>query len=107
MSPAAEEGSRGDLRFGTIPGLLARSAATWPDAVAIEDGEESLDQNDFPSMDEIEKQHIIRALDQAQQNRTKAAKLLGMNVRTLRNKINTYRESAVSDADLAKLGETD
>ena len=58
-------------------------------------------------MDEVEKEHIIRALGQVDHNRTMAAKLLGMNVRTLRNKINTYREETESEEDLAKLGDKD
>ena len=29
---------RGDLRFGTVPGVLSRATATWADRVAIEDG---------------------------------------------------------------------
>ena len=69
--------------------------------------EASPEKDGFPSMDEVEKEHIIRALGQVDHNRTKAAKLLGMNVRTLRNKINTYREEAESEEDLAKLGDKD
>ena len=65
------------------------------------------EKDGFPSMDEVEKEHIIRALGQVDHNRTKAAKLLGMNVRTLRNKINAYREEAKSEEDLAKLGDKD
>ena len=65
------------------------------------------EKDGFPSMDEVEKEHIIRALGQVDHNRTKAAKLLGMNVRTLRNKINAYREEAESEEDLAKLGDKD
>ena len=56
-------------------------------------------------MDDVEKEHILLALGQAEFNRSKAAKMLGMNVRTLRNKINSYRETAVTPEDLAKLGE--
>ena len=33
-----DDSDRGDLRFGTLPGVLARAVATWGDRVAIEDG---------------------------------------------------------------------
>jgi DNA-binding NtrC family response regulator len=40
-------------------------------------------------VDDAEKQLIARALEAAEGNRTKAAELLGISVRTLRNKLNT------------------
>jgi DNA-binding protein Fis len=39
---------------------------------------------------EIEKRHIILTLDQCKGNRTQAAKLLGVSIRTLRNKLHEY-----------------
>jgi transcriptional regulator with PAS, ATPase and Fis domain len=41
----------------------------------------------FPTLSEIEKQHIIKALKQTNGNRTHAAKLLGIGLRTLQRKI--------------------
>ena len=41
---------------------------------------------------EMEKQLIFNALDQTDGNRTHAARILGINVRTLRNKLNEYRD---------------
>ena len=41
---------------------------------------------------EMEKNVILRALDQTNGNRTHAAELLGISVRTLRNKLNEYRK---------------
>ena len=76
-------------------------------AKEAKEDEAAPEKDGFPSMDEVEKEHIIRALGQVDHNRTKAAKLLGMNVRTLRNKINAYREEAESEEDLAKLGDKD
>jgi DNA-binding NtrC family response regulator len=40
---------------------------------------------------EMEKKLIIKSLDQTSGNRTRAAELLGISVRTLRNKLNEYR----------------
>ena len=41
---------------------------------------------------EVEKKMIFHTLDQTHGNRTHAAKILGISVRTLRNKLNEYRE---------------
>ena len=44
------------------------------------------------SMKEMEEQLIVAALRQSRNNRTQAAKRLGISVRTLRNKLRYYRE---------------
>jgi DNA-binding NtrC family response regulator len=44
------------------------------------------------SLKEMEKNVIFTALDQTNGNRTHAAEILGISVRTLRNKLNEYRE---------------
>ncbi|MDR1607729.1 MAG: sigma-54 dependent transcriptional regulator [Deltaproteobacteria bacterium] len=44
------------------------------------------------TINEMERQLIGKALSETQGNRTKAAYLLGISVRTLRNKLNEYRE---------------
>jgi DNA-binding NtrC family response regulator len=59
----------------------------------------------------MERQLILRTLDDTRANRTEAARRLGISVRTLRNKLNEYRgmgvqvdallESAAGDADQA------
>jgi DNA-binding NtrC family response regulator len=45
---------------------------------------------------EMERLMIMRGLDQTGGNRTQAADLLGISVRTLRNKLNEYREQGVN-----------
>ena len=44
----------------------------------------------FLTLSELEKQHILAALKQCKGNRTHAAKLLDISIRTLRNKLNEY-----------------
>jgi transcriptional regulator with PAS, ATPase and Fis domain len=39
---------------------------------------------------EMEKRHILAALEKTKQNRTHAARVLGISIRTLRNKLNEY-----------------
>ncbi|GAB6036431.1 sigma-54 dependent transcriptional regulator [Fundidesulfovibrio butyratiphilus] len=43
-------------------------------------------------LDVLERQMILKSLDQTSGNRTQAAQLLGISVRTLRNKLNEYRQ---------------
>ncbi len=44
---------------------------------------------------EIEKEMILKALKAANGNRTRAAEILGISVRTLRNKLQIYREAGI------------
>ncbi len=46
--------------------------------------------SEFCSLSEIEKRHILAALERSKGNRTHAARLLGISIRTLRNKLNEY-----------------
>ena len=52
--------------------------------------EKSSDTKDIASMEEVEKNHIQNALSFCNGNRTHAAEKLGLNVRTLRNKIKQF-----------------
>jgi DNA-binding NtrC family response regulator len=45
------------------------------------------------SLREMEKNLIFRALEQTHGNRTHAARMLGISIRTLRNKLNEYKDS--------------
>lgn len=45
---------------------------------------------EFPTLTELEKRHIFAALDRCKGNRTHAAKVLDISIRTLRNKLNEY-----------------
>lgn len=44
---------------------------------------------------EMEKKLILQTLEMTKQNRTKAASVLGISIRTLRNKLSEYREAGV------------
>ena len=48
------------------------------------------EESDGESMEDVERKHIKKVLESCDGNRTHAAKKLGLNVRTLRNKIKEY-----------------
>ncbi len=48
------------------------------------------------SLREVERRMIIQALQRTEHNRTHAAKILGISVRTLRNKLNEYRNQGAT-----------
>jgi len=47
------------------------------------------------NLKEVERQLILKALEQTGNNRTHAARILGISVRTLRNKLNEYRTQGI------------
>ncbi|MFW5490197.1 MAG: sigma 54-interacting transcriptional regulator [Desulfovibrio sp.] len=51
--------------------------------------------DDVIRLEEMEKLMIIKSLDKTEGNRTQAADLLGISVRTLRNKLNEYRKQGL------------
>ncbi len=88
-----------------LPGLLAFTddvPATVEEATGHFDFSEPAPERGSPSvngshgvlrLDELEKQAIRAALTQTGGNRTQAAAALGISIRTLRNKLQEYRES--------------
>ena len=73
-------------------GLAQKGApAAAPAAVSSNAPQSSPDQaGEFVTLSEIEKRHILTALDRSKGNRTHAAKMLAISIRTLRNKLNEY-----------------
>ena len=63
--------------------------------IGEEGGMESLD-NISLTLRQMEKELILRRLNRTGGNRTRAAEMLGISVRTLRNKINQYRTEGVA-----------
>ncbi len=66
-----------------------------PDSAALASREaEESPTLDFPSLSlrEMEEKMIMRALEKTNGNRTHAAKMLGISIRTLRNKLNEYKQ---------------
>ena len=84
--------------------LLAETDMITPSDLLMDDGAdippadgaaaESFADEGFSlgSLKEMEQKMIFRTLDQTEGNRTHAAKILGISVRTLRNKLNEYKE---------------
>ena len=44
----------------------------------------------FPTLSEVQSQHILKALELTNGNRTQAAQILGIGLRTLQRKLKTY-----------------
>ena len=77
-------GNAGSLDLGTKPAVRSANGAPMETSGNDLHGEIS-------TMEEIERSHILLALESTSGNRTKTAELLGINVRTLRNKIRQYK----------------
>jgi DNA-binding NtrC family response regulator len=61
---------------------------------AVSSGDSVLgDGQDFPTLGDVEKRLILLALKKTSGNRNEAANLIGINVRTLRNKLKEYQGS--------------
>ncbi|MBX3039492.1 MAG: sigma-54-dependent Fis family transcriptional regulator [Bdellovibrionaceae bacterium] len=50
------------------------------------------------SLSEVERRLILQTLELTSQNRTRAAQMLGISIRTLRNKLNEYKEEGTHES---------
>jgi len=81
-----------------IPNLAANSQSTANTEIKNTDvqnasGVESLIGR---KISEVEKEMILNTLDQCLGNRTHAANILGISIRTLRNKLNQYKDDGIN-----------
>jgi len=77
--------------------LLSQGDEISTDSILIEEDKNISQSSSFTlnaglTIAEMERLLIFKTLDQTAQNRTKAAKLLGISIRTLRNKLHEYQE---------------
>ena len=83
---AGSTGYGGSNQVG-FPPSTPMSSSTFSSESSVPDfGDEPL------PLEQIEKQHILSTLETTKGNRTHAAKILGISIRTLRNKLAIYRE---------------
>ncbi|MDG0815352.1 sigma 54-interacting transcriptional regulator [Bdellovibrio svalbardensis] len=77
--------------------VLAKNSTIGPEAIQFEAVAEDMSVDFAPgmSLSEVEKRLILQTLELTAQNRTRAAQMLGISIRTLRNKLNEYKESVV------------
>jgi DNA-binding NtrC family response regulator len=88
--PVAVESGGGGFGAPEPPRFVAPAP---PIVTMPESGPGGLVEDEAPlPLDQIEKQHILGTLETTVGNRTKAAKLLGISIRTLRNKLALYRK---------------
>lgn len=82
--------------------LAAGSEITLEGLIFDEDDEGGPDNStqsvELMSIGEMEKRLIYKALETVNENRTRAAEILGISVRTLRNKLNEYRAKGANVA---------
>jgi DNA-binding NtrC family response regulator len=70
----------------TVPNIVIDKAQiTW----------RSMTRQEVPTLAKVEQEHILQTLKIARGNRTHAANILGISLRTLRNKIRQYRDQGV------------
>lgn len=65
------------------------------DAILLETSREKRLDIVGTTLSEMERKLILQTLTVTQQNKTRAAHILGISIRTLRNKLNEYREAGV------------
>ena len=74
----------------------AKAAATPATAIAnLEEAPDQLILQVGVTMEEAERRLILKTLAHTEGNRTKTAEVLGISIRTLRNKLNEYKEKGI------------
>jgi DNA-binding NtrC family response regulator len=82
-----------------IPGWTGSApiaeAAEGEEPIESAKGQPAIGESELMPLHVMEQRMIIRSLDHTAGNRTQAAQLLGISVRTLRNKINEYKQAGL------------
>ena len=92
------------LVLGSGPRLSLEGAAGLADELAPAPTEWAL--GSALSLDELERQAILEALRRTNRHQVKAARLLGITDRTLREKLRRYRQDGLKEAAIEAAGET-
>jgi len=80
-------------------GLTAPAVSSSASVVVNGSIEPPTETHGFPTLEELEKHHIFAALDRCKGNRTHAAKMLNVSIRTLRNKLHEYNGTSPRSDD--------
>jgi DNA-binding NtrC family response regulator len=80
-------------------GLTAPAASSSASVVVNSSIDPPTETHGFPTLEELEKHHIFAALDRCKGNRTHAAKMLNVSIRTLRNKLHEYNGTSPRNDD--------
>jgi len=71
---------------------LATKNVIEPEHLIMQSQDEKLKFSIGEKLENVERQYILQTLFFVEQNRTKAAEVLGISIRTLRNKLSQYRQ---------------
>jgi DNA-binding NtrC family response regulator len=94
-----EDLHREHLGFGDSLPLAATSAPVSSSSSSQPGPSSVTPEGEILSLAEVEKKHILAALELSNGNRTHAAKQLGISIRTLRNKLHEYGVAQKGEAD--------
>ncbi len=73
---------------------LSENLEITADQIQFSELEELALRSEGTTLSDMEKKLILQTLQMTQQNKTRAAQMLGISIRTLRNKLNEYRGSS-------------
>ncbi len=77
--------------------VLSSSSLIQADDLCLEPQQVGSCAKKIFTLKQLEKRHILDTLVAHEQNRTQAARALGISIRTLRNKLSTYTQEAAKD----------
>ena len=93
--PLPESAARIETNSGAaVASVVPRE--TYVEEVVSNEANENRNDPVVP-LEVVEKRHILEALEHTGGNRTRAADLLGISIRTLRNKLSQYNQDGVAD----------